>query len=91
MGPAFQVTKLGPYISEERAIARAKLERDDWGHFEGWAEDFYEDNPPPYCSGDGENYDDDEVVRIRITTTSAVQKALSDEVTRSVKRARCHI
>lgn len=75
---------VGEYATKGRAIAAARRERDSTCEFEDWAEDYYEDKPPPYYSCDGENYDDDENVIIEIVdiaheVAAKKKQALEDE------------
>jgi hypothetical protein len=59
---------VGVYKTEKAALKAALVARNSTCQFEGWAEEFYDDNetPPPYESYEGENYDEDENVSIYI-------------------------
>jgi hypothetical protein len=61
--------------SKSEAIAAAIESRDRECSFEGWAEEFYAKNEPPFFSGDGENYDDDEWVTIYLRSPAAQDEA----------------
>jgi hypothetical protein len=50
----------------EEAKETAIQERDYTCQFEGWAEEYYGDNDPPFFSSDGENYDEEENVHIYV-------------------------
>lgn len=57
---------VGEYDTMEEAKETAIQERDYTCQFEGWAEEYYGDNDPPFFSSDGENYDQDENVHIYV-------------------------
>jgi len=78
----------GPFHTEAAANQGAKEQRDQSCHFEDWAQEFYEQNqPPPYDSRDGENYDDDETVFIYVSTQASLDKVVKEEQKR-VDKAR---
>lgn len=51
--------------------------------FEDWAEEFYDETPPPYESYEGENYDEDENVSIYI---EEFQRSKKEEVAAEKKK-----
>ena len=75
-----EVTELGRYETEAAAIEAARAARDNNCIFEGWAEDFYDaDEPPPYWSGDGENYDEDYYVKIYLVSPKQLNEAAAKQ------------
>ena len=87
----------GPFKSKPEALRKARQERDSSCFFEDWAEEFYGSAGPPFDSRDGENYDNDEEVSIRVDTTANVkrkaeldrkilEKALAEESDERAKR-----
>eukprot|EP00562_Extubocellulus_spinifer_P012298 CAMPEP_0178554476 /NCGR_PEP_ID=MMETSP0697-20121206/8353_1 /TAXON_ID=265572 /ORGANISM="Extubocellulus spinifer, Strain CCMP396" /LENGTH=661 /DNA_ID=CAMNT_0020187427 /DNA_START=46 /DNA_END=2031 /DNA_ORIENTATION=- len=71
---------VGEYDTLQEAIEAARSERDGECRFDGWAEEHYGDDPPPYCSGDGENMDEDEDVTIRIDDIGEEVRAKEKEM-----------
>lgn len=59
-------TIVGEYETWEQAKEAAIQERDSNCQFEDWAEDYYDDQDPPYFSSDGQNYDEDDTTHIYI-------------------------
>jgi hypothetical protein len=75
------------HASREEAVAAAITARDYECSFEDWAEDYYgEDAEPPFFSGDGENYDDDECIEIFLKSPEQ-QNAESEQNAKAAKRA----
>ena len=59
---------IGSFASMAEACDAAQEARDRDCRFADWSEEHYETAPPPYCSADGENYDEDEHVLIYVVT-----------------------
>jgi len=84
-------TVVGEYSTRKQAIRAAIAERDDSYEFHGWAEDFYEDQGPPFNSIDGENYDDDDCISIYIVDIAkdlAVKEKVMAEARKKFEKAR---
>jgi hypothetical protein len=89
---ACTTTKLvGEYDTRQQAIRDAKEERDSTCQFQDWAEDYYEDDAPPYFSSDGENPDEDETIHIcivEITKEVTSEEATTVETEKQLQKAR---
>jgi len=68
---------VGMYNTEVEAIQAAKDQRELTCQFDDWADDFYEEKPPPYHSteNDDPNPDEDEDVSIFIENIGAIVRA----------------
>lgn len=75
----------GPYASNAEAEAAARQLRESEPGFEDWSDEHYGSRPPPYDSADGENYDEDEFVRIGLVS-SAEREAAAAKVAAAAAR-----
>lgn len=62
----FRVVGWHAEYDQAEEAARECMERSEW--FGSWGEEYYADEPPPYNSMHGENYDNDEEVLIYVQT-----------------------
>jgi hypothetical protein len=81
-------TRVGTaHATKEKAEAAAIKQRSRNEHFDDWAEEFYNDALPPFDSAEGENYDNDEEIRISVVTKVALSKLEASE-RREIEQAR---
>ena len=62
----------GQFETEEEAVAQAKRVRQCTAEFEDWADEHFGTGPPPWDSVEGENFDNDSEVLIRVVRQSVL-------------------
>lgn len=62
----------GQFETEKEAVAHAKSVRDCTAEFEDWADEHFGAGPPPWDSAEGDNFDNDEEVLIRVVRQSVI-------------------